>query len=475
MMEPQAPTAGAHDETGGTAETGIVGHRAAILVGALILGVVSFQLNSSMLTPALPNIAESFGVGPGEVAPVSSFFFLAGAMTGPVIARWSDFIGRRTAMLLVLATMAFGTVLCILAPSLWVLVLGRFLQGCSSGVFGLSYLILGAALPRRLFGIAVGAIAAINGGVGGVDGFLGGLMADAFGYRSIFIAVLVLTVVAVVSIVVVVPGGRPDQAEGHMDWLGAGLLSVLLACITLFFSEGSSIGWTSPLTVGLGVGANIVFVVFWIVEGRSASPLIAPRHLRSRQVWSVVATTVLMLSGIFAILNFTAILLTQDAAIGFGLSAAMSALLILTPSALIGVAFAPLAGWIAGRRGWVPTLRVGSALCVVPAVVAALAWQHKWVLVVALATLGISYYGVFLTTINGLSVLLSPADEPGALPGINGSSFGIGASLGVVVVAPFAGLGTAVGYTTALWISAGLTLAAFAVSLLVPAPEGDAQ
>lgn len=458
-----------------TEATGLVGTRAAVLVGALILGVVSFQLNSSMLTPALPNIAESFGVAPGDVAPVSSYFFLAGAMTGPVIARWSDFIGRRTAVLVVLATMAVGTLVCLLAPTLWLLVLGRFLQGCSSGVFGLSYLILRSSLPARLFGIAVGAIAAVNGGVGGVDGFLGGLMADAWGYASIFGVILALTVIAMISIVFVVPGGRPEQSTGRMDWLGAGLLSMLLAFITLFFSEGSGRGWTSPFTLGLGVAAIAMFVVFWIVESRSSSPLIAPRHLRSRQVWSVVATTVLMLSGIFAILNFTAILLSQDTSIGWGLNAATSALLILTPSALIGVAFAPLAGWIAGRRGWIPTLRVGSALCVVPAVVAAMAWQNQWVLVIALATLGISYYGVFLTTINGLSVLLSPPDEPGALPGINGSSFGIGASLGVVVVAPFVGLGTAAGYSTALWISAGLTVAAFLVSLLVPTPEGEAK
>lgn len=469
MPSPSAPPALARPQT----PTGLSGRRAAALVSALILGVVSFQLNASMLTPALPDIAESFGVGAGDVAPVSSMFFLAGAITGPAIARWSDFIGRRTALLVVLGTMAVGTVLCILAPTLWVLVIGRFLQGCSSGTFGLSYLILSNALSKRLFGMAVGTIAAINGGVGGVDGFLGGLMADEYGYRSIFIAVLMLTVIAVVSILAVVPGGRPADVEGHMDWRGAALLSVLLACVTVFFSNGSTIGWTDPLTLALGVGALIAFGLFWFAEGRSTSPLIAPRHLRSRQVWPVIATTVLMLSGIFAILNFTAILLSQDATVGYGLTAAMSALLILTPSALIGVAFAPLAGWVADRRGWIPTLRVGSALCVVPAVAAALVWHNTWALVACLATLGVSYYGIFLTTINGLSVLLSPKDAPGALAGINGSSFGIGASLGVVVVAPFAGLGTDTGYTTALWISAAITAAAFVVSLFVPAPEGQ--
>ena len=65
------------------------------------------------------------------------------------------------------------------------------------------------------------------------------------------------------------------------------------------------------------------------------------------------------------------------------------------------------------------------------------------------------------------------AHHPAALPGINGASSGIGASLGVVLVAPFAAQATAAGYATALWISVGITAAAFIVSLFVAAPKGE--
>jgi predicted MFS family arabinose efflux permease len=188
-------------------------------------------------------------------------------------------------------------------------------------------------------------------------------------------------------------------------------------------------------------------------------------------VWPVIATTVLTLAGIFAIINFTVVLLSQDTAHGFGLSAATSALLFLTPSALIGIVAAPIAGWIADRRGWIKVVRAGAGLSAVAAAAAALLSGHQWPLMICIASLGIFYYGLFLTSINGLSVLLSPKDAPAALPAVNGASFGIGASLGVVVVAPFAGLGTSLGYSTALWISAAITVAAFAVSLLIPAPE----
>ncbi|WGW11620.1 MFS transporter [Saxibacter everestensis] len=449
------------------------GSRAALLITALVVAVLSFQLNASMITPALPQIGEYFGANAGSVGQVQSMFFLAGAISGPIMGRWSDFIGRRTALLLVLAVMAAGTILCIAAPTLPLLVAGRFLQGVSSAVFALAYIVLNENLNAGIFGTSVGILAAVNGGVGGVDGYFGGLMAETFGFRSIFVVVLILTAIAVGCVIKVVPGGRPSGSRGGMDWWGAGALSLFLVAITYFVSRGSTAGWADPGTLALLAAAAASFAAFWLIEKKRSHPLIAVHHLRSRQVWPVIATTVLTLAGIFAIINFTVVLLSQDDTNGFGLSSSISALLFLTPAALIGVFAAPLAGWIADRRGWIGTLRVGTALSLAGAAAAALFADNQWAVFAAIAFLGIFYNGFFLTAINGLSVLLSPKDAPGTLPGINGASFGIGASLGVVIVAPFAGLGTSGGYVAALWISVGITAIAFIVSLFVAAPKGE--
>ena len=449
------------------------GRRAALLISTLLLGVLSFQLNASMVTPALPQIAASFGQGADSAAPVQSMFFLAGAIAGPVIGRWSDFIGRRAALLLVLGIMGAGTILCIAAPTLPLLVTGRFLQGVSSAVFALAYIVLSENLQAKVFGTSVGIIAAINGGVGGVDGYVGGLMAETLGYRSIFVVVLVLTAIAAACIIRIVPAGSPAVVRGAMDWWGAGSLSVFLVFITYFVSGGSAAGWTAPSTLALLAGTIASFAAFWMIEKRRTHPLIAVHHLRSRQVWPVIATTVLTLAGIFAIINFTVVLLSQDTHEGFGLSASLSALLFLTPAALIGVFAAPLAGWLADRRGWIKTLRAGTGLSLACAIVAAMFSDNQVAVLIAVAALGIFYNGFFLTAINGLSVLLSPKEAPAALPGINGASFGIGASLGVVLVAPFAAQASAAGYATALWISVAITAAAFIVSLFVAAPKGE--
>ncbi|GHD09494.1 MFS transporter [Zhihengliuella salsuginis] len=444
------------------------------LVGALLLGVLSFQLNASMVTPALPDIADYFGVGPESVAQVQSLFFLAGAISGPLMGRWSDFIGRRRALLIVIAVMSLGTMLCLAAPTLEILVAGRFLQGFSSAIFALSYIVMQENLTRAAFGTAVGVLASVNGGVAGFDGYLGGLMTESFGFRSIFWVVLGLAAIAAVAIVRIVPAKHAQASTGRMDWWGATLLSAFLIALTYFVNAGSESGWASPKALALLAATAAAFALFIVVEQRRSSPLIAVHHLRSRPVWTVVASTVLTLAGIFAIMNFTIVVLSQDSEHGFGLAPSTAALLYLTPAALIGVFAAPLAGWLTARIGWVTTLRIGSGFTLLVAAVAAVFVEERWVVLAAVAALGIFYNGFFLTAINGLSALLSPKEAPGTLPGINGASFGIGASLGVVLVAPSVARAADTGYGPALWISVSIAAAAFAVGLLIPKPDADA-
>src|SRR4029453_18474391 len=105
-----------------TSDTRPGGRAAALLITTLVLAVLSFQLNASMITPALPHIGSFFGETPEAVAQVQSMFFLAGAISGKVIEGRSKFSGRRTGLLLVLAIMGAGTVLCIFPPNLPLLV-----------------------------------------------------------------------------------------------------------------------------------------------------------------------------------------------------------------------------------------------------------------------------------------------------------------------------------------------------------------
>ncbi|MFC4536657.1 MFS transporter [Sphaerisporangium dianthi] len=470
MSVPNAPAAA----IGTPPDTPVLtGGRAVGLVATLILGVLSYQLNASMLAPALPHIARELRTDVAEVSQVTSLFFLAGAIGGVVLSRWSDYIGRRCALIVVLVVAAVGTIACVVAPNLPLLLTGRVLQGASSAAFQLAYVILSESLSAKVFGTTLGVITAVNGGAGGLDGWVGGLLTDNFGYRSIFVVILIFVVISLLAVMLVVPAGGRPTPTGRMDWWGAAALSLSLICMTYFVSNGASAGWLAPVTLACLAGTLVSFIAFWMIEKRRTSPLIAVRHLRSRQVWPVIASTILTLSGIFAVINFTVVLLSQNAEVGYGLNAATSALFFLAPAALIGVAAAPLAGWLAGKQGWIRILRAGLVLSLLALVVIAVFPTRQGTVIACVAVLGITYNGLVLTTINGLGVLLSPPEAPAALPGLNGAGFGIGAGLGIAIVAPFTAAGTLGGFTTALWVSIAITGLALGASLLIRSRPGQ--
>lgn len=444
-----------------------------LLVSTLILGVLAFQLCASMVTPALPSIAAELGVDTTSVSQVSSLFFLASAVGGVFLSRWSDFIGRKKTFMIVMALLVFGTLLALFAPSLPILLLGRIFQGASGAAFQLAYVTLNENLSAKAFAGAIGAITAVNGGVGGLDGWWGGLLTENFGYQSIFVVILAVAILAWLAILAVVPNSKPAADTGSMDWAGASFLGLGLISLTYFMSQGPAAGWTHWTTVTLAMGAIAFFLAFWNTEKRVKTPMFPVEHMKSRQVWPVILTTLLALSSVFAVINFTIVLLSQDGNVGYGLDAGTASLMFLTPPALIGLASAPLSGWLAGRFGWIRIARVGIAIAIGALAVIALFADNLWVVFTMILVLGVAYNGMILTTINGLGVVMSPPEAPGALPGLNSAAFGIGASLGIAIVAPIIAVGTAAGYAGALWVSLGITVLALGAALLIKPRPGQ--
>jgi MFS family permease len=447
------------------------GRRAAALVATVLLGVISYQLNATMTTPVLPDMARALGVSIEQVSYVSSVFFLAGAVGAVVLSRWSDFVGRKTALLAVMGALSLGTIICIMAPNLPTLLVGRVLQGTSAATFEFAYLVIREWVAPELFGLSIGIITSIGGGVAGIDGYLGSVISEHYGYRAIFAVILVAGAVAAIMGLAVIPADAEGKNGKGMDWWGGAALSMFLILLSSLLSAISAQGLFSASAIELLVAAAVAFGGFMAVEYKVAAPLIAIRLLCSRPVWSILGTTVLTLASAFAVTNFTVVLLAQDQAVGFGLKPSAAALLFLTPAALIGTLSAPFAGWLAGRYGWERVLRIG-LVCNVGLIGLLAAMPHKVPLVcVLVASLGLTFNGLALTTLNGLGVLLSPAEAPGALPGLNGAAFGFGLSAGIGIVAPFAGEHTLAGFQDALAISGAIAVFALLASGLIPRPR----
>jgi DHA1 family bicyclomycin/chloramphenicol resistance-like MFS transporter len=103
-----------------------------LLLGSLTaLGPLAID----MYLPSLPAISKGLHATSGEVGLTLGAFFLGLGLGQLVYGPLSDRVGRRGPLIFGVATFLIGAVLCAIAPSIWLLVVARFLQalGGSAG------------------------------------------------------------------------------------------------------------------------------------------------------------------------------------------------------------------------------------------------------------------------------------------------------------------------------------------------------
>lgn len=449
------------------------------LMTALLAACVAFQLNASMLSPALVTMARELRTDEAGTGLSQTVFFTACAMFSLFLPRFSDIVGRRRVLLWMLVVLTAGSVLAALAPNIVVLDVARTVQGVSGPVVQISLLTLRSEItdPRR-FGTLMGVVTAVNGGVAGVDAIAGGWLASTFGFRSIFWTIAVVAVLAVVAVAVACPESRPS-AGTPMDWPGVPPL-VLSAAALLFAVEQakkpSSADW--PLTAALLAVAVLSFAAFWKIEKGSRHPLVRIGDLKQRATWAPLLTTLLTLIGVFAIINGVLISFVQNEHAGFGMEAGVASLLFLTPVALVGWLVGPFTGRLAPVVGYGRMLRWGLLGSTGVLTLMALVGVHSTpVMIACTVLLGITYAGTANIILNLLGVVLAPKDHPGFLPGLISAAFGLGAGLSfallsaVQVTGSPQGSSSAGGYVAAMLTGAAVLAAAYAASFLIPRPR----
>lgn len=452
--------------------------RVGALMAALLAACTAFQLNASMLSPALVTMAQELRTDEVNVGLSQTAFFTSTALFGLFLPRLSDIVGRRKILIVMLVGMTVGAVVAALAPNMAILMLARAIQGISGSVIPVCLLMLRSEITdKRRYGTLMGVVAAVNGGIAGVDALVGGFLATHSGFRSLFWVITGVGIVATLLVLKFAPESRPSS-NVKMDWVGVLPLVLAILFLQLAVNETGKIDKANWIHIALFIMAGLISgIVFWRVESRTAEPLASPTLLKQRSTWAMVLTTILTMTGVFATINGVVMSLAQNTSVGFSLQADAASLLLLTPYALMGWAVGPFAGRLAPILGYLTILRIGLAGTILGILVLAFMGTHSLTFLIgATVFLGMTYAGITNIMLNGLGVVLSPADNPGFLPGLNASGFGLGAGLSFAILpavqlaASVNGAVTIDGYSLSMLVGAGFTGAALAMSLVIPKP-----
>ncbi len=455
----------------------------AAVMTALLVACFAFQLNASMLSPALRLMAKELKTTDDVIGLTQTVFFTAAALFSLFLPRLGDMIGRRKLLTGMMALTAVGCALSALAGmtgSVALLFVGRVIQGVAGPTVPVCLIMLRVAVPDpKRYGTLLGVITAVNGGIAGVDALAGGWLAQNFGFGSVFWTMAVIAVLAAVAVAFLtdeslVPG------DHRMDWTGTIALVVAVGALLTIFNELAKLfNANFWLVAGLFLLAALSAVAFWIQEKYTSQPLVATVYLQSRSTWALLLTTTLTMTGVFAVMNGLVPGLAQDTDYGPGLSPDVVSFWTLTPYAIAGLLMGPVSGTLAGRFGYRKVLRVGLLGTVIGlGAIFAISPSATPVLLLAVNVfVGITYAGMSNIMLNGLGVVLSPSDNPGYLPGLNAGAFNLGAGISFAILpAVSVALGSGLdGFQGAVITGLVLLALAFASSLLIPAPAVEKE
>jgi MFS family permease len=258
-------------------------------------GVALYATNEFVTVSLLPSAVADIG-GERLYAWVTTLYLVGAVVAATTVNAMLLRIGPRVAFLLGLIVFVIGSVVCALAPSMEVLLVGRTLQGTAGGLLaGLGYALINTALPRSLWTRA-SALASAMWGVATVIGpTAGGLFAQFGLWRWAFGVMAILAVPMVVLVPRVLPA-RIDSGEAART-LQVPVWSIVLLGIAALTISVAQVPTNVGLTAALLAISVALVGAFIVVDRRMTVKVLPPSVFGSGPLkWIYLALAVLMAS-----------------------------------------------------------------------------------------------------------------------------------------------------------------------------------
>lgn len=287
------------------------------------------QIDSSVITTAIPRISESLGVAPLHLSLAVTAYMFSLAIFIPLSGWIADRFGARNVFRLAIVTFVAGSLACGFSNSLWELVLSRIFQGLGGAMMvPVGRLVLLKTVPKShlVDAMALMTAPALAGPILGPP--IGGFIATYASWRWIFFINLPIGLLGLYMATRYVED-FPRQRKEPLDLQGFVFAAISLAGIIFVFEMiGRNIVPACTILCGAIAGA-ISFVLYLMHSKKIRYPIIDLRPLLYPTYRAAIAGGSLFRIAIGA-MPFLFPLMLQY---GFGLSPLMSGSITLAGAA----------------------------------------------------------------------------------------------------------------------------------------------
>ena len=413
---------------------------ARLALAGLSLAMLLSSLGTSIANVGLPTLAVAFDASFQDVQWIVLAYLLAITTLIVSVGRLGDMIGRRRLLLVGIALFTLASVACGAAPTLWLLIAARAVQGLGAAIMmAVAMALVGDAVPKARIGRAMGLLGTMSAVGTALGPSLGGVLIASLGWPATFLVNVPLGLVAFVLAYRYLPadGDAAKTDRGAFDAVGTLLLALTLAAYALAMTTGR--GSFGVLNVALLSAAGVGTGLFVLVEAKVASPLIRLSMFRASALSGSLAMGALVSTVMMATLVVGPFYLSR----ALGLDPAQVG---LTMS--IGPIVSALSGVVAGRAvdglgaplmvivGLIAMLAGSVALAAIPAAFGV----AGYVAAIVVLTPG---YQLFQAANNTAVMMDVGTDQRGVVSGMLNLSRNLGLITGASVMGAVFALGSA--------------------------------
>ena len=441
------------------------------------IGVGSFMaaLDASIVNTLLPVMSDSLHASVARIEWVVTIYLLvvSGMLLG--VGRLGDLRGHKKVYLIGFVWFTLASALCGAAPSAgWLIAFRAFQALASAMLYANAPAILTLCFPASERGRALGLQGTMTYLGLSAGPPLGGMLAQHFGWRAIFFVNVPVGILGTLLSYRTIARDRPDANVPRFDLAGAVVFFVGLFALLLALNQGHEWGWLTPVTVALVVGAVILLAIFVAIERRRQHPMLDLSLFHSHVFSGSVFSAMINYMGSTAI-AFVLPFYLMD---GRGLDPQQAGLVLTAQPVLMMVA-APIAGTLSDRLGSRRPTVVGMVLLTGGLFLLSRMGMATslWYVIGALAICGVGV-GTFVSPNNSRLLGAAPPNRRGIASGVLAAARNVGMVLGVglagavytTVLTRTGGLGISEGVSSALKVTAAITVVAIVTSWM----EGEA-
>src|SRR5215475_13171442 len=266
-------------------------------------------LDITVVNVALPNIQEQLHASLTGLQWVVDAYALTLAALILTAGALADRYGRRLLFIVGVVVFTSASLVCGLAWNIAVLDVARAVQGVGgAALFATALALIGAEYRGPDIGGAIAIWGATIGAAVASGPLVGGILTDAFDWRSIFYVNVPVGAFALWVALTRMAESRDPNARRADVW-GLVTFSASLFLIVFGVLRGNDEGWSSALILGSLIGGAALLVVFVFVEKRQERPMLDLHLFRNAAFDGVSVATVCIGAGMFALFPYLSIYL----------------------------------------------------------------------------------------------------------------------------------------------------------------------